>query len=245
MADKQIKLGVIGIGVGAAEMLPAMESADYINLYAGADLNPDVRARFHERYPEARVYASADELLKDPEVDAVWISTPNMYHAPMAIQAAQHGKHVVVEKPMALDMRQAEEMVEAAEKNGVKLVAGHTQSFSPQFRLMRQIVRSGELGELGAISDIGMNWYGIFPSTISRVSHPDWQDRMAAIRTETNQAELDSLLKEAAAYMHDQAWAIFAYRIPLVFGLHPDIADLTWGPSWEPRLRDARVLAAR
>jgi len=100
-------------------------------------------------------------------------------------------------------------------------------------------------GELGAISDIGMNWYGIFPSTISRVTHPDWQDRMAAIRTETNQAELDSLLKEAAAYMHDQAWAIFAYRIPLVFGLHPDIADLTWGPSWEPRIKDARVLASR
>jgi len=165
LADKQIKLGVIGIGVGAAEMLPAMESADYINLYAGADLNPDVRARFHERYPEARVYASADELLKDPEVDAVWISTPNMYHAPMAIQAAQHGKHVVVEKPMALDMRQAEEMVEAAEKNGVKLVAGHTQSFSPQFRLMRQIVRSGELGELGAINVFSYTDWVIRPRT--------------------------------------------------------------------------------
>ena len=100
-------------------------------------------------------------------------------------------------------------------------------------------------GELGAISDIGMNWYGIFPSTISRVTHPDWQDRMAAIRTETNDAKLNALLVEAAAYMHDQAWAIFAYRIPLVFGLHPDIDGLTWGPSWEPRLKDAKVLAAR
>ena len=114
MADKQSKLGVIGIGVGAAEMLPAMEAADYINLYAGADLNPDVQARFHERYPEARVYASADELLKDPEVDAVWSSTPNMYNAPMAIQAAQHGKHVVVEKPMALDEADCERLVDAS-----------------------------------------------------------------------------------------------------------------------------------
>ncbi len=113
------------------------------------------------------------------------------------------------------------------------------------FRTSSQWLAALRAGELGAISDIGMNWYGIFPITISRVTHPDWQDRMAQIRTETDRAQLDGLLKEAAEYMHDQAWSIFAYRIPLVFGLHPDIEDLTWGPSWEPRLEDARVLASR
>jgi len=165
MADRKIKLGVIGVGVGAAEMLPAMEGADYIDLFAAADLNPDVRARFHERYPEARVYATADELLADPDVEAVWISTPNMYHGPMTIQAAQAGKHVVVEKPMALDMAQAEAMVEAAQKAGTVLVAGHTQSFSPHFRLMRQIVQSGELGALGAINMFSYTDWVIRPRT--------------------------------------------------------------------------------
>ena len=164
-AVKPLKLGVIGIGVGAAEMLPPMERAQYIDLFAGADINPDVRARFQERYPNARVYASAEELVADPDVEAVWISTPNMYHAPMTILAANHGKHVVVEKPMALDMKQAEEMVEACKKNGVYLVAGHTQSFQPHIRLMRSIVRSGQLGALGAINAIAYTDWMIRPRT--------------------------------------------------------------------------------
>ena len=165
MADQPLKLGVIGIGVGASEMLPGMERAEFIDLYAGADINPDVRARFGERYPDAKVYASAEEMVQDPDVEAVWISTPNMYHAPMTILAAQHGKHVVVEKPMALNIKQAEEMVETAEKSGVKLVAGHTQSFSPQMRLVRQIVNSGRLGALGAINVFAYTDWVIRPRT--------------------------------------------------------------------------------
>ena len=165
MAEKQLKLGVIGIGVGASEMLPHFEAADFVDLYAGADINPDVRKRFGERYPEAKVYASAEEMLADPDVDCVWISTPNMYHAPMTILAAQAGKHVVVEKPMALDMKQAEAMVEACDKAGVKLVAGHTQSFGPHIRLMRQIVNSGKLGALGAINAIAYTDWMIRPRT--------------------------------------------------------------------------------
>ena len=143
MINRKIRLGVIGVGVGAAEMLPPMEQADYIDLFAAADVNPDVRSRFAERYPNARVYDDAKALLSDPDVDAVWISTPNRFHGPMTIMAAEHGKHVVVEKPMALNMQQAEQMVAACSRNGVVLIAGHTQSFQPHFRLMRQIVQSG------------------------------------------------------------------------------------------------------
>ena len=115
---KPLKLGVIGIGVGAAEMLPPMERAPYIDLFAGADVNPSVRERFQARYETARVYDSAEALCKDPDVEAVWISTPNRFHGPMTVMAANHGKHVVVEKPMALNIREAEEMVEACDRNG-------------------------------------------------------------------------------------------------------------------------------
>ena len=165
MAENPIKLGVIGIGVGAVEILPAMEASPLVDLVAGADINPEVRARFQERYPDARVYASAEELCADPGVEAVWISTPNVYHAPMTILAANHGKHVVVEKPMAINLQEAEAMVEAAERNDVRLVAGHTQSFHPRFRLTRQIVRSGELGELGAINIFSYTDWVIRPRT--------------------------------------------------------------------------------
>jgi len=165
MADEPLRLGVIGIGVGAAEMLPPMENAEFIDLFAGADINPDVRKRFGERYPNALVYESAEDMVKDPDIEAVWISTPNMYHAPMTILAAQHGKHVVVEKPMALNMKQAEEMVVTAEKNRVKLIAGHTQSFMPHIRLMRQIVRSGRIGALGAVNAIAYTDWMLRPRT--------------------------------------------------------------------------------
>ena len=162
---KPLKLGVIGIGVGAAEMLPPMERAPYIDLFAGADVNPDVRERFQARYETARVYDSAEALCKDPDVEAVWISTPNRFHGPMTVLAANHGKHVVVEKPMALNIREAEEMVEACDRNGVKLVAGHTQSFMPHIRLMRQVVASGEMGALGAVNAIAYTDWVIRPRT--------------------------------------------------------------------------------
>ena len=152
MAERQLKMGIIGIGVGAAEMLPAIDGAENIDLFAGADIDPDVRARFGERYPNARVYDSAEALCADPDVEAVWISTPNRFHAPMTILAARAGKHVVVEKPMALNLTEAEAMLQACDEHGVKLIAGHTMSFSPPIRYMRQIVRSGALGPLAAIN---------------------------------------------------------------------------------------------
>ena len=169
---KPLKLGVIGIGVGAAEMLPPMERAPYIDLFAGADVNPDVRERFQARYETARVYDSAEALCKDPDVEAVWISTPNRFHGPMTVLAANHGKHVVVEKPMALNIREAEEMVEACDRNGVKLVAGHTQSFMPHIRLMRQVVASGEMGALGAVNAIAYTDWVIRPRTADELD-PD------------------------------------------------------------------------
>ncbi|HLQ32960.1 MAG TPA: Gfo/Idh/MocA family oxidoreductase, partial [Chloroflexota bacterium] len=148
---RKLKVGLAGIGVGAAEILPAMEGMPELDLVGGADLVPETLQRFRERYPDARTYDSVAKLCADPELDAVWIATPNRFHAEHAILAAEHGKHVVVEKPMALSIEQAEKMLEAADKHGVKLLAGHTQSFSPAIRTMRKLIQSGELGKLCAI----------------------------------------------------------------------------------------------
>ena len=91
---------------------------------AGADVVPTTLERFNERFPAARTYASAEALCRDPGVDAVWVSSPNRFHAEHTILAAQHGKHVVVEKPMAVTLADAGRMVEAADRYGVKLLAG-------------------------------------------------------------------------------------------------------------------------
>jgi phthalate 4,5-cis-dihydrodiol dehydrogenase len=127
-----------------------MESTPQIELVAGADVNSRVLETFQERYG-ARVYDSVEKLCADPDVEAVWISTPNKFHAAHAIVAAQHGKHVVVEKPMAISLREAEAMIEAAGKNNVKLVCGHTQSFGPHIQTMRRIIQSDRLGMLRAM----------------------------------------------------------------------------------------------
>lgn len=150
-STKTVRMAMVGIGVGGAEILPAMESTPGIELFAGADINPTTRERFKQRYPNARVYDSIEALCQDPDVDAVWVSSPNRFHAPHAIYAANHGKHVVSEKPLALSMKEAEQMVDAAQKNGVKLMAGHTMAYSLPIRAMRRIIASGKLGQLRAL----------------------------------------------------------------------------------------------
>jgi phthalate 4,5-cis-dihydrodiol dehydrogenase len=148
--QRKLKLGIAGIGVGASEILPAMESTPQIEVVAGADINPRVLQTFEARYG-ARVYDSIEKLCEDPDVEAVWISTPNKFHAAHAIIAAQRGKHVVVEKPMAISLHEAEAMIETVENNNVKLVCGHTQSFGPHIQTMRRIIQSGQLGGLRAM----------------------------------------------------------------------------------------------
>jgi phthalate 4,5-cis-dihydrodiol dehydrogenase len=147
-----LKIGMIGIGVGGAEILPAMEAMDTVELVAGADVVPATLERFGKRFPGARTYDSAEALCRDPDVDAVWVSSPNRFHAEHAILAASYGKHVVVEKPMAVTLADAARMVEAADKHSVKLLAGHTMSFSAPVRAMHKIVRSGKLGRLCALN---------------------------------------------------------------------------------------------
>jgi len=147
-----LKLGMVGIGVGCAEILRAIADMTTIEVVAGADVSPETREKFAKRYPRARTYDSAEALCRDPDVQAVWVATPNRFHAEHAILAATHGKHVVVEKPMALSLQEAEAMVEAAEKNNINLLAGHTRAFTLPVRAMRRIIQSGQCGELRALN---------------------------------------------------------------------------------------------
>ena len=143
---------MIGIGVGGAEILPAMEAMDTVEVVAGADIVPTTLERFSERFPGAKTYASAEGLCNDPNVDAVWVSSPNRFHAEHTMLAARSGKHVVVEKPMAVTLADAARMVEAADKYGVKLLAGHTRAFTLPIRAMRKVIESGKYGQLRALN---------------------------------------------------------------------------------------------
>jgi phthalate 4,5-cis-dihydrodiol dehydrogenase len=148
----RLKIGMIGIAVGGAEILPAMEAMDSVEIAAGADVVPETLTRFKQRFPEAKTYGSAEDLCADPDVQAVWVSSPNRFHAEHTILAANHGKHVVVEKPMAVTLADAARMVEAADKNKIKLLAGHTRAFTLPIRAMRKVIESGKYGQLRALN---------------------------------------------------------------------------------------------
>ncbi len=159
---KPLRMGIIGLGQGAAGIMPTMDALPEIELVAATARNPQVREAFLARHPNARAYADIESLCKDPAVDAVWIATPNRLHADHSIQAMRAGKHVAVDKPMAVTMAEADAMVETAEQFGVKLLAGHTDSLSLPVRAMRKIALSGSVGAPRAI----FNW-----------SYTDWMLR--------------------------------------------------------------------
>jgi len=140
-----------GLGQGAASTLPAVAAMPEYALVAGADRNPAMRAGFVATYPGTRAYETVAMLCAAPDVDVVWVATPNHFHCEHALEALRRGKHVVVEKPMAVTLEEADRMVETAERNGVRLACGHTRSLSIWNRAMRRVALSGELGAVTAI----------------------------------------------------------------------------------------------
>ena len=146
-----LKFGVVGIGNAGGGVLKAIQKEPRIEAVAVADTRPHARETFEKEFG-GRAYATVEELYADPEVEAVWIATPNPFHAPHTIAAAEAGKHIVVEKPMALDLDEAVAMIEAADKNGVKLLSGHTRAFDPPVQTMAHVLKTGEVGELRAMN---------------------------------------------------------------------------------------------
>src|SRR5436309_875871 len=143
MEGSPLRFGIIGLGFASTYTIPALATHPRVQIVAGADPRPQARARFAREF-DGDVYETADELCASPRVDAVYIATPNELHAEHVAIAAEHGKHVIVEKPMAITMDQCQAMIAAAERNGVVLMCGHTHAFDPPIRAMRALVRSGE-----------------------------------------------------------------------------------------------------
>ena len=151
-----LRLGIAGLGVASTQILPPLAKLPYIKIAAAADTRGDALAKFRETY-RGETFTSVDALCGSGEIDAVYIATPNSLHAEHAITAAKHGKHIIVEKPMAMTLAECDAMNEAAERYGVQLLCGHTHSFDPPIRKIREIVRSGELGKLRMINTWNFN----------------------------------------------------------------------------------------
>ena len=151
MTEHKLRLGVAGLGRAFVLMLPGLAGHPNIELVAAADPREDARERFAASF-RARTYSSVDALCADPDVDAVYVATPHQFHAHNVITAARHGKHVLVEKPMALSLDECRSMIEAARQAGVQLVVGHSHSFDAPIARTREIIASGTVGRLRMIT---------------------------------------------------------------------------------------------
>jgi len=160
--DKVLRMGFAGLGEAATRVLPEIAELPYIKVSAAADTRRLALEKFKQEFG-GEVYESFEEMVRSPNVDAVYIATPHGLHARHTITAAEWGKHVIVEKPMALSIEECERMNEAAERCGVKLLCGHTHSFDPPIRKMREIIRSGELGRLCMINTWNYNDFMVRP----------------------------------------------------------------------------------
>jgi phthalate 4,5-cis-dihydrodiol dehydrogenase len=145
-----LRIGIAGLGVASTQILPPISKLPFIKITAAADTRAEALAKFRRVY-RGEGYTSVEAMCSSPNVDAVYIATPNSLHAEHAVMAARHKKHIIVEKPMAMTLAECDAMNEAAEKNNVKLLCGHTHSFDPPIRKIREIVKSGELGKLRMI----------------------------------------------------------------------------------------------
>ena len=145
--ESVLRIGLAGIGSVSRQVLPELETAANVKLTAVADIRQEALDRCRERYG-CETYTSVEAMCQSPNVDAIWICTPNMYHAEHTIIAAEHGKHVICEKPMAVTLDHAKEMVASVERNNVRYVQGHSRVFDAPIRKMREVVSSGELGRV-------------------------------------------------------------------------------------------------
>ena len=146
-----LRVGVIGLGRAGAMMLARMGRHPRIHVTAAADLHREHLDRFQEDFG-GLAFTDAAALYASPEVDVVYIATPHENHADQSVLAASSGKHVLVEKPMALTLQDCDRMIAAADHAGVVLMVGHTASFNPAILKMRQVIAAGEVGRLAMIT---------------------------------------------------------------------------------------------
>lgn len=149
--NRRLRMGVAGLGRGFTLMLPTLRLDPRIELVACADPREAAREKFATEFG-ARAYASAEALCEDKDVEVIYIATPHQYHAAHACLAARKGKHLLIEKPMALAVHECLAMIAAAKKAGVQLVVGHSHSFDAPIARAREIITSGAVGKVRMIN---------------------------------------------------------------------------------------------
>lgn len=146
---RKVKWGVMGTAfICERSTFPGMMQADNCEMYAIAGRNMEKANFFKEKYGFQKAYGNYDELLNDPDVEAVYIPLPNTMHYEWTIKALKKGKHVLCEKPLAPTEKQAEEMFVIAEKNHVYLMEAFAYQHSPYLKEIQEEIEKGTIGDI-------------------------------------------------------------------------------------------------
>ena len=152
-----VRTGVVGLGYWGPNLIRNLNELDAADLRWICDLDQSRLDTFGKRYPAVRCTRSYEDLVADPELEAIVIATPVSTHHPLALAALRAGKNVFVEKPLAGSAAEAQELAAIAGEHGLVLMPGHTFLYSPPVNAIRDLIHSEELGDIYFISTSRVN----------------------------------------------------------------------------------------
>jgi predicted dehydrogenase len=150
-------MAVIGYGYWGPNLVRNIQETEDACVVTCCDMNPDRLAKAKSKYSSIEMTTEYNDVLNNSSIDAVAISTPVATHYEFARKALEHGKHVLVEKPITASVAEAEKLVDLAKKNGCTFMADHTFIYTGAVRKMKEIVEQGDLGELYYIDSVRIN----------------------------------------------------------------------------------------
>ena len=167
---QKVKWGIISTAkIGLDRVIGPMQQGDLCDIQAIASRDLEKAKRAAEKFGIPKVYGSYEELLADPEIEAVYNPLPNHLHVPVSIQAAEAGKHVLCEKPLAMNAAEAQQLIAARDRTGVLIQEAFMVRWHPQWMRVREIVRSGEIGDLRAIQGL-FSYYNVDPANVRNIA---------------------------------------------------------------------------
>ncbi len=161
----KVKWGVIGAGgIADRRTIPGMLQAKNAELSAVMEIDMDFAERLRQKYSAKTAYDDAEKLVWDPDVQAVYIASPVVFHKEQVLMAAKAQKHILVEKPVALTSQDGEELIEVCRQNGVLFAAGLMMRFHSYNRKIKELLQDGTIGQLVSCNAQFTCWYPDMPS---------------------------------------------------------------------------------
>lgn len=241
MKVAKVNVGLVGLGLVCESHLKAYVAHPDANVIAVCDLDGERARAIAAKYGIPKSYTSYDEMLKDPEVNTVDITTPTILHAPMSIAAAKAGKNILCEKPFCLTLEEGQAVCDAAKAADVTLMVGESYIFMTSIRKARELIDAGEIGK---------------PQQI-RQRFGTWLERPGALDTDRESTgdhrgwRMDSAKAGGAGYpwMYDHCVHFFATaeylmkdsRIREVYALRSDISWMHQGAEHGPDKSEMHV----